>query len=149
ASDSGLTDDEVKKVGRGVLQVPIAAGLVAVAYNLPGVENLKLSRAAYAGIFLGTVTRWDDRLIADANPGVKLPARDILPVVRLDGSGTTFLFSNHLAAVSPQWRERHGERGKRQVRWPARFIQEDGNEAVGGRVKITEGAVGYVDLGTV
>ena len=149
ASDNGLTLEEVAQVKRGVLQVPVAAGLIAIVYNLPGIDNLKLSRAACTGIFLGTITRWNDKLIADANPGVELPNKEITPIVRKDGSGTTFLFTNHLAAVSPEWRDKHGNTGKRLVSWPTRFLQWNGNEAVGGRVKLTQGSIGYVDLGTV
>jgi len=147
ASDNGLTPDEVKKVGRGVLQAPVAGGLIALVYNLPGIDNLKLSRAAYSGIFLGTVKRWDDRLIAEANPGVKLPPREIQPIVRLDGSGTTWLFTNHLSAISSEWKQKHGV--KRLVGWPTSFMQQSGNEHVGGTVGITTGSIGYVDLGTV
>lgn len=147
ASDNGLTESEVKQVSRGVLQVPVAGGLIALVYNLPGVDNLKLSRAAYTGIFLGTVTRWDDELIAATNSGVKLPSRAIQPIVRLDGSGTTFLFTNHLSAISPAWKQQYGAR--RQIGWPTSFIQKSGNEYVGGTVALTTGAIGYVDLGTV
>jgi phosphate transport system substrate-binding protein len=147
ASDSALTDEEMAGVGRGALLVPAAAGLVALAYNLPGVTDLKLSREAYAGIFLGTVTRWNDPAIAKHNPGKQLPDLEIQRVVRADGSGTTFIFTNHLSAVSEEWREKVG--AGRQVRWPGRPDRHPGNDRVGGAVSRTVGSIGYVDGGTL
>ena len=96
ASDAAMTPEEMGKVADGVQLLPMTAGSIVLAYNLPGVENLKLTRDAYAGIFLGKITRWNDKAIADANPEAKLPDSDIQVVVRADGSGTTFVFARHL-----------------------------------------------------
>jgi phosphate transport system substrate-binding protein len=146
ASDNGLSDAEVKQVKRGVIQVPVAAGMVVLAYNLPGIDNLQLSREAYAGIFLGSIRKWDDEPIQKCNPKVKLPPREITLVVRLDKSGTTYLFSNHLSAAWPEWRSTKGT--GRDIDWPSFAIRKSGNEGVGGTIKNTLGAIGYVELGT-
>lgn len=146
ASDNGMTADEVKKAGRGVLQFPITGGLVAIAYNLPGVDNLRLSREAYTGIFLGKIKRWNDPVIKKCNLDMDLPNREIQPYVRQDGSGTTFMFSNHLSAVSPEWKEKYG--AHRLIGWPSDFILKSGNDNVAGSVSSSSGAVGYVDLGS-
>ena len=146
ASDNGLTEQEAKRARRGLLQVPTAIGMICLVYNLPGVENLRLSRETYAGIFLGNIRKWNDPLIARDNPDAKLPARDISLVVRSDGSGTTYHFTNHLSAISPEWREKFGAR--RLSSWPARSLARRGNEGVGGEVKRSPGTIGYVDLGT-
>src|SRR5215467_11910107 len=100
ASDAAMKPEDMAKVPEGVQLFPMTAGSIVLAYNLLGVENLKLSRKAYTGIFLGKVKRWNDPLIAEANPGVKLPDLPINVVVRADSSGTSFVFSQHLSAVS-------------------------------------------------
>lgn len=146
ASDNGVTEEEARKVARGVVQFPAAAGMIAIVYNLDGVGSLRLSREAYSGIFLGKITKWDDPVLVRDNPGVKLPNLDITLVVRLDGSGTTYLLSNHLSAVSSEWKEKHGAR--RSVNWPSRAAQQRGNEGVGSQVARARGSIGYVDLGT-
>src|SRR5262245_48711157 len=143
ASDAVLTADKAAKVKDGVIQVPATAGMVVLAYNLRGLQDLKLSRAAYAGIFSGTITRWDDPAIAAANPGVTLPARDIALVTRLDASGTTAAFARNLTAVAPAW---PGGAGTTVV-WPRRSMQAAGNEGVAARIKISEGSIGYVEYG--
>ena len=123
-------------VDRGALLLPVTAGSVVLAYNLPGIQgDLKLSRAAYAGIFLGEIKNWNDPAIARTNPGVKLPRLTIATVVRQDRSGTTFAFTNHLSAVSEKWRsalrrshlrqlagQRHAGDRKRRRRRPHRSI---------------------------
>ena len=83
--------------------LPVTAGSIVLAYNLPGVENLKLMRNAYVGIFLGKIKKWNDKAIADANPGVKLPYQDITVVTRIGGSGTTYVFTKHLSAISEEF----------------------------------------------
>ena len=104
ASDSAMSDDEIKKVKDGVVLLPMTAGSIVLSYNLPGVTDLKLSRAAYIGIFLGKVKQWNDPIIAKANPGVNLPSTPITVVTRSDGSGTTYVFTTHLSAISPEWK---------------------------------------------
>src|SRR5271167_3824426 len=103
ASDAAMKPEDMAKVEGGVQLIPMTAGSIVLAYNLPDVPNLRLSREAYTGIFLGKVTRWNDPLIAKANPGAKLPDQPINVVVRADSSGTTFVFSKHLATVSPEF----------------------------------------------
>jgi phosphate transport system substrate-binding protein len=128
---------------RGALTIPMTAGGVVLAYNLPGFEGeLRLSRQAYAGIFLGEVRSWKDPLIARANPGAKLPKLTIAPIVRQDASGTTFVFTSHLSAVSETWERRHG--AGTLVSWPGSAMRAPGNEGVAGRIKHAEGSIGYV-----
>ncbi len=146
ASDSAMSDAQIALAGQDVLMVPITAGGVVLAYNLPGFEgDLKLSRKAYAGIFLGEITNWDDKLIAESNPGVKLPDLTITTVVRQDGSGTTYAFTNHLAAISDKWRSRYG--AETLVDWPGMAMRAPGNEGVAGRIQQSEGSIGYVEYG--
>jgi phosphate transport system substrate-binding protein len=128
-------------------QFPVTAGMVTIAYNLPGVgQRLKMPRAVYADIFLGRIRRWDDPRIAAANPGVRLPARDIAVTARLDSSGTTFAFTSHLSTISPAWAESGVGVGKK-VNWPEFVALAKGNEGVGAQIKNREGALGYVEYG--
>lgn len=144
ASDGPMSDDELAKAKGGpILHFPTVVGSVVITYNLPEVrQTLKLSGDVIADMFLGKVTRWNDPRIAALNPGVALPARDVLVVHRSDGSGTTYVFTDYLAAVSPTWRQAPG-RGK-EVQWPV-GLGGKGNEGVAGTVKQTPGAVGYVE----
>lgn len=143
ASDAPMTDEELGKAP-GMLHVPIVMGAVTVAYNLPGVDQpLRLDGPTLARIFMGQVTRWNDPAIAALNPGVQLPAMDIIPVHRTDGSGTTYVFTEFLSSVSPEWKQRVGT-GK-SVNWPS-GLGGKGNEGVTGAIKQTPGAVGYVEL---
>lgn len=109
ASDAAMSDAEIAKVERGVRLIPMTAGGVALAYNLPGLEGRpRLSRAAYTGIFLGRIKNWNDPVIRECNPGLHLPKLTIAAVARSDGSGTTFALTKHLDSVSPEWRQRYG-----------------------------------------
>jgi len=145
ASDAAMSDEEMAKVEGGVQLLPMTAGSIVITYNLPGVkESLKLPKDVYPKIFLGEITKWNDKAIADANPGVKLPDENITPVYRADGSGTTFNFTNHLAAISPEFEKKVGA-GKK-VNWPA-GVGGKGNEGISAIVKQTPGAVGYVEYG--
>ena len=144
ASDAAMSDDEMAKVSSGVVLLPMTAGSIVLAYNLPGVTDLKLSRDAYTGIFLGKVTKWNDPLIAKDNPGVNLPDMSIAVAYRSDGSGTTFVFAKHLAAVSQEFKTTVGE-GK-QVTWPV-GAGGKGNEGVTALIKQTPGTIGYVEYG--
>jgi phosphate transport system substrate-binding protein len=138
-----MKDEDISRVDRGVLMLPVTAGGVTLAYNLPEVTtDLKLSRRAYAGIFLGEIKHWNDPAIARTNPGVKLPQLSIATVVRQDSSGTTFAFTKHLDAISEKWRSRHGP--ATLVNWPGNAMRAKGNEGVATRIKQSVGAIGYV-----
>jgi phosphate transport system substrate-binding protein len=145
ASDSPMTDAEMAKAKGGpVLHIPTVLGAVAITYNLPNVtQPLKLNGPVVADIFLGRIKKWNDPRIAHLNSGVALPATDILPVRRSDGSGTSFIFTDYLSAVSPAWKQGPGK-GK-EVNWPA-GMGAKGNEGVAGMVKQTPGSIGYVEL---
>jgi phosphate transport system substrate-binding protein len=153
ASDAAMTDDEIRKVeavrepkvGYGVQLLPMTAGGIAVAYNLPGgPSELRLSRKALVGIALGEITSWDDPAIAESNPGTHLPDTSITWIRRAEGSGTTFAFTNHLSAISPEWKKGPGV-GK-TVTWPV-GIGAKGNNGVAAVVQQTPGAIGYVEAG--
>jgi phosphate transport system substrate-binding protein len=145
ASDSPMKDDEMGSAKGGpVMHFPTVLGAVVLTYNVQGLTApLKLSGPVIADIYLGKITKWNDTRIATLNPGAKLPASDILVVHRSEGSGTTFIFSDYLATVSPAWAKAPG-RGK-ELQWPA-GMGAKGNEAVSGQVKQTPGAIGYVEL---
>jgi phosphate transport system substrate-binding protein len=144
ASDAAMSDEEMAKSPRGAVLVPATAGSVVLAYNLPGVADLKLSREVLAGIFLGTVTRWNDAAIAANNPGVALPDQPINVAYRSDGSGTTFVFTQHVAAVSPEFDEKIG--ADKSVTFPV-GVGGKGNEGVTALIKQTPGTIGYVEYG--
>ena len=144
ASDAPLSAPEEKDMPAPVLHLPMVAGAVVVAYNLPGVTPpLKLDGPTLAALFLGKITRWNDPKLAALNPGVKLPDLAIGLAHRSDGSGTSYLFTNYLKAVSPEWASQVGA-GK-SVNWPA-GVGAKGNEGVAGIVKQTAGGLGYVEL---
>lgn len=146
ATDRPLTEAEVQKLGRGVLVVPSTAGMVVIAYSLKGVAgDLKLPRDVYAEIFAGKITSWADPRIQAANPDLALPKRSIALIGRQDASGTTFAFTSHLAAISPDWRS--GPGAASLVRWPSNALLARGNEGVSHLIKISEGAIGYVEYG--
>jgi phosphate transport system substrate-binding protein len=146
ASDVAMKDEEIKKVpaDKGVILLPVTAGSIVLAYNLPDVPELKLPRAVYTDILLGKIKSWDDPLIAKANPGAKLPKEAITIVYRADGSGTTGVFTKHLSAISPEWKTKVGD-GK-SVKWPV-GVGAKGNEGVTAQVQQTQGSIGYVEYG--
>lgn len=145
ASDAPMSDDELSKAKGGkILHFPMVLGAVVVTYNLPDVsKSLKLSGIVLGDIFLGKITRWNDPRIAALNAGVKLPAKDILVVHRSDGSGTTYVFTDYLAAVSRTWAA--GPAKGKEVRWPV-GLGGKGNEGVAGQVRQIVGSIGYVEL---
>lgn len=144
ASDAALSDKDLAQVGaRGAVMVPTTGGMVVLAYNLPGVEDLTLSRDAIKGIFNGEIKSWRDERIAVTNPNLDLPKRTITPVVRRDSSGTTFIITSHLAAAFPAWRNGPGV-GK-QIDWPGSTMEVNYNEGVAQRVKLAEGSIGYME----
>jgi phosphate transport system substrate-binding protein len=144
ASDAPLSDQEARDMGQPVLHIPTVAGAVAISYNLPGIgKGLQLTPDVLADIFLGKLTRWNDRRIAAINPGKKLPGINIAVAHRSDGSGTSYIFTNYLAAVSGEWKSKVGA-GK-SVNWPV-GIGGKGNEGVSAAIKQTPGGIGYVEL---
>jgi len=144
ASDAAMTDEEMAKSPRGAVLVPATAGSVVVAYNLEGVPALKLTRDALAGIFLGKIIKWNDPAIVSANPGIPLPARAINVAYRSDGSGTTFVFTQHLAAISPEFDEQVG--CDKSVTFPV-GVGGKGNEGVTALIKQAPGTIGYIEFG--
>jgi phosphate transport system substrate-binding protein len=145
-SDAAMTDAQMQQVSRGVILVPTAGGAVTLAYNLPGVTNLKLSRASLAGIFSGQITRWKDPKIVADNAGVNLPDAAIKPVVRADSSGTTFVFTNHLSAIDPYFKGRIGV--GTAPNWTISPLRGRGNAGIAAQVQRTTNTIGYVELAT-
>jgi phosphate transport system substrate-binding protein len=144
ASDAPMNDEQTQKIGAPVLHIPITAGAVVLSYNLPEMKDtLKLSPATLANIFLGKITKWNDKMIAADNPGVKLPATPIVVAHRSDGSGTTNIFTTYLGKVSEDWNTKVGKGSS--VNWPI-GLGGKGNEGVAGLVKQTPGAIGYIEL---
>jgi phosphate transport system substrate-binding protein len=143
ASDAPMTDDQIKAVKIKPLHFPTVMGAVVMTYNLPGVTALKLSAEAIAGMYLGTITKWNDPKIAADNKGVNLPNKDIEIVHRSDGSGTTFIFTDYLSKISPDWKTKVGANAS--VSWPL-GLGGKGNEGVAGLVKQTPNSIGYVEL---
>jgi phosphate transport system substrate-binding protein len=146
-SDAAMSDDEIAKVDAGVQLLPVTAGKVVLAYKLSdGPASLKLSREAYTKIFLGEITKWNDPLIAAANEGVTMPDRDITVVARADSSGTTYVFTQHLSAVSQAWADGPGT-GK-SVEWPAKnLVKAPKNAGVTKQIKDMDGVIGYIEYG--
>jgi phosphate transport system substrate-binding protein len=144
ASDAPMSDDEMAKLKTPVFHVPTVLGAVVLTYNVSDVtQTLKLTGDVVAQIFGGKINKWNDKAIAALNSGVKLPATDILVVHRSDGSGTTYIFTDYLSSVSPDWANAPGK-GK-ELQWQV-GIGGKGNEGVAGQVKQTPGAIGYVEL---
>jgi phosphate transport system substrate-binding protein len=143
ASDGPMSDENLAKAPSKLLHIPTVAGADVVSYNLPGSPKLKLDADAVAGIFLGTITKWNDPSIAKQNTGVTLPDQDIIVVHRSDGSGTTYIFTDYLSNVSPAWKSRVGT--GTSVKWPV-GLGGKGNEGVAGQIKQIPGSVGYVEL---
>ncbi|MGA2228459.1 MAG: phosphate ABC transporter substrate-binding protein PstS [Syntrophobacteraceae bacterium] len=144
ASDAGMTTEQRAEVEAGVQLLPMTAGAIVLSYNLADVPELKLPREAYAGIFLGKVTKWNDPLIAKANPDVKLPDSAINVVVRADSSGTTYVFSQHLAAINPDFAKSPGV--NMMPNW-AVGTRSKGNEGITASLHTTPGSIGYVEYG--
>ena len=139
-SDAYLSDKEMAEMAP-VVHIPTCMGAVVVAYNLDGVDELKLTGELVADIFAGEVKMWNDARLAELNPGVKLPNEPIIPVYRSDGSGTTFVFTDYLTKVSPMWASKYGV-GK-SVNFPSGQAAK-GNPGVAGVIKQTKNTIGYV-----
>src|SRR5260370_6719985 len=144
ASDAPMTDEQLKQSKVKILHFPTVLGAVVPTYNLPGVtKELKFTPEALAGIQLGTVKKWNDDALAKANKGVKLPENEIVSVHRSEGSGTTFVWTDYLSKVSPEWKRKVGAGAS--INWPA-GIGAKGNEGVAGFVQQTPYSFGYVEL---
>jgi phosphate transport system substrate-binding protein len=148
ASDAAMKKEEMDQVKDGVQLLPMTAGTIVLAYNIPGVPAaLNLSREVYPKIFLGQITNWNDPLIAKDNPKVKLPDLPITVVRRADSSGTTFVFTKHLSAVSEAFAKGPGH--GTTVNWPTsdKFVAAPKNDGVTATIKQTPGAIGYIEYG--
>ena len=143
ASDGPMSDDNLAKAPGKLLHIPTVAGADVVAYNLSGNPALKLDADTIAGIFLGQIKKWNDPKITALNPGVTLPDQEIVVVHRSDGSGTTYIWTDYLSKISPEWKTKVGT--NTSVNWPT-GIGGKGNEGVAGQVRQTPGALGYVEL---
>lgn len=144
ASDGPMTDQQLSETPFKVFHIPTVLGAVVPTYNIPGVNTeLKFAPDVLADIYLGKITKWNDPKLAKDNPGVKFPDTDIVVVHRSDGSGTTYIFTDYLSKVSPEWAEKV-KKGT-SVSWPV-GLGGKGNEGVAGLVKQTEGGIGYVEL---
>jgi phosphate transport system substrate-binding protein len=144
ASDMPMTDEQISKLKVKPLHFPTVLGAVVPTYNLPAIkEEIKFSGPTLAGIFLGTITKWNDKAIGTLNPGVKFPNQEIIVVHRSDGSGTTFVWTDYLSKVSPEWKSKVG--ANTSVSWPT-GLGGKGNEGVTGTVKQTPNSLGYVEL---
>jgi phosphate transport system substrate-binding protein len=144
ASDMPMTDDQLSKVTKyKVLHFPTVLGGIVPTYNVPGAQSMNFSGPTLAGIYLGTIKKWNDPAIKKDNPSANLPNEDITVVHRSDGSGTSFVFSDYLAKVSPEWKSKVGVNAS--VNWPV-GLGGKGNEGVAGLVKQTPNSIGYVEL---
>lgn len=148
ASDMPMTDAQLSeaqgKLHTKVLNLPSVMGAVVPAYNIPGVSGeVKFTSDALAGIFLGRVTKWNDKAITGANPGMNFPDKDIIVVHRSDGSGTTFIWTDYLSKVDSDWKSRVGS--GTSVKWPI-GLGGKGNEGVAGEIRQLQGSIGYVEL---
>jgi phosphate transport system substrate-binding protein len=143
ASDGPMSDENLSKATGKIFHIPTVAGAVVLTYNLSGNLALKLDGETIAGIYLGKIKKWNDPKLVALNAGTNLPDQEIVLVHRSDGSGTTFIFTDYLSKVSPEWKSKVGN--NTSVNWPA-GIGGKGNEGVSGQVKQIPGAIGYVEL---
>ena len=144
ASDGPMNDDQLKQASVPILHFPTVLGADVPSYNLPGVQgDLNFTPETLAGIFLGKITSWNDPAIASANPGMKLPKTDIVVVHRSDGSGTSYIWTDYLSKVSPEWQQKVNK--GTSVNWPV-GLGGKGNEGVSALIQQTPGAMGYIEL---
>lgn len=143
ASDGPMTNEQLAQAKTKILHVPTVLGADVPAYNVNVSGDLKFTPEALAGIFLGRITTWNDPALANANPGVKLPSDPIIVIHRSDGSGTTFIWTDYLSKVSPDWKNQVGS--GTSVKWPV-GLGGKGNEGVAGMLRQMPGAIGYVEL---
>src|SRR5215468_6625013 len=144
ASDAAMKPDEIAKVNTGVVLLPMTAGAIVLAHSLKDIPNLKLSRDAYIGIFMGKITKWNDPAIVSVNPDVKLPDAPINVIVRADSSGTTFVFTKHLSTISKEFEKDVGV--NTMPNWPV-GTKSKGNEGITAALLTTPGSIGYIEYG--
>jgi phosphate transport system substrate-binding protein len=142
-SDAIMSDKDLAEASAPVLHIPTCAGAVVITYNLTGNPQLRFTPDIIADIFLGKISKWNDRRISESNPGVNLPDMNVTVVHRSDGSGTTSIFSDYLSKVSTEWKEKVG--AGTSLNWPT-GLGGKGNPGVAGLVKQTPGSIGYVEL---
>lgn len=147
ASDAAMKDSEIEQVKKGAILLPMTAGEVVLSYNLDGVKELKLPRDVYPEIFMGKVTKWNDPKIVAANPGVKLPDEKITVVVRSDSSGTSYVFTNHLSAINPEFKASVGAAKSPNWSDSAKIVKAPKNDGVTATIKQTPGSIGYIEYG--
>jgi phosphate transport system substrate-binding protein len=143
ASDGPMSDDNLAKAPGKLLHIPTVAGADVVTYNLPGSPTLRLDAETIADIFLGKIKKWNDPKLVALNPGANLPDQEMVVVHRSDGSGTTYIWTDYLSKISPEWKQKVGT--NTSVNWPT-GLGGKGNEGVAGQIKQTPGALGYVEL---
>jgi phosphate transport system substrate-binding protein len=144
ASDMPMTDKQLQDAKTKILNLPTVLGAVVPAYNVPGVTGeVKFSAEILAGIFLGRISKWNDKAITAANPGVNFPDKDVIVVHRSDGSGTSFIWTDYLSKVSPDWKSQVGS--DTSVKWPI-GMGAKGNEGVSGMIRQLPGSIGYIEL---
>jgi len=144
ASDGPMSDAQLAQAKTKILHVPTVLGAVVPAYNIPGITGeIKFTPDAIAGIFLGKITTWNDSAITSANPGINFPSQPIIVIHRSDGSGTSFIFTDYLSKVSPEWQSQVGK--GTSVKWPV-GLGGKGNEGVAGMVRQMQGSIGYIEL---
>ena len=147
ASDAAMNEEEMDQVEQGVVLLPLTAGQVVLAYNVDGVEELRLPREVYPRIFDGEITNWSDPAIAEANPDIELPDEDITVVVRSDSSGTTYVFTGHLAEISERFAETVGQ--SKSPQWPQSrsFVKAPKNDGITATIAQSPGSIGYIEYG--
>jgi phosphate transport system substrate-binding protein len=144
ASDMPMTDKQLQDAKFKILNIPTVLGAVVPAYNVPGVSGeVKFTPEVLAGIFLGKISRWNDKAITSVNPDITFPDKEIIVVHRSDGSGTSFIWTDYLSKVSPDWKAQVG--ADTSVKWPV-GMGGKGNEGVSGLVHQLSGSIGYVEL---
>jgi phosphate transport system substrate-binding protein len=144
ASDMPMTDKQLQESKAKILNIPTVLGAVVPAYNIPGVGGeVKFTPEALAGIFFGKISKWNDKAITGSNPGMNFPDKDIIVVHRSDGSGTSFIWTDYLSKISPEWKSQVGS--DTSVKWPI-GMGGKGNEGVAGLIRQLSGSIGYVEL---
>ncbi len=144
ASDMPMTDKQLQDAKAKILNIPTVLGAVVPAYNIPGVTGeIKFTPDALSGIFLGKISKWNDKALTSANPGINFPDANIIVVHRSDGSGTSFIWTDYLSKVSPEWKSQVGS--DTSVKWPI-GMGGKGNEGVSGLIRQLSGSIGYVEL---